>query len=56
MEKREQIGLRVPLTLNERLQQIAFEMGVSKNDAVLLLVNIGLRVYEKEFIIQNLPE
>lgn len=50
---REQIGLRVPIHINEKLQKKADEIGLSKNDVILMLINIGFTVCENGFMIQN---
>lgn len=56
MNEREQIGLRVPQNVNEQLREKAEEIGVSKNDAILILIHIGLMVAKNGFMIQNLKE
>ena len=52
MSDREQVGLRVPFVINEKLQKKADEIGVSKNDVILMLINIGLTVCENGFSFQ----
>lgn len=47
--KKEQIGLRVPEHINKRLQEKADETGLSKNDTILMLINIGFTVCDNGF-------
>lgn len=51
MNEREQIGLRVPQNVNKQLKELADEIGVSKNDVILLLIHIGLVVRQKGFTV-----
>ena len=53
MSDREQIGLRVPSVINEKLQKKADEIGVSKNDVILMLINIGLTACESGFNLRD---
>jgi predicted HicB family RNase H-like nuclease len=41
-----QIGLRVPEELSDRLEAKAKEIGVSKNALVLILIDLGFKIYE----------
>jgi predicted HicB family RNase H-like nuclease len=43
-----QIGLRTPEELSEKLESKAKEVGISKNALILILIDLGLRVYERE--------
>lgn len=43
------IGLRVPERVHEALQQKAQEIGVSQNDLILTLVEIGFKVLNGSF-------
>lgn len=43
-----QIGLRVPESVNARLEEQAKRIGVSKNSLVLLLINLGFKVMESD--------
>lgn len=43
------IGLRVPERTHEVLQQKAQEIGVSQNDLILTLIEIGLKVLNGSF-------
>lgn len=52
MIQREQIGLRVPSNVNERLQQKANAMGVSVNALILMLIDIGLTAWDNSFILR----
>jgi hypothetical protein len=42
-----QIGLRAQSELNERLDVKAKEIGISKNALILVMLELGLRAYEK---------
>lgn len=44
------IGLRISKTVNEKVAKMAKEVGTSKNSAILMLIEIGLKVREKGFI------
>jgi hypothetical protein len=43
MNERIQIGLRVTDTMNERLEELSSRWGVSKNAAINVLLDIGMR-------------
>lgn len=47
------IGLRVPERIHNNLQQKAQEIGISQNDLILTLIEIGFKVWEQGF---NLAE
>lgn len=48
MEKEQQIqiGLRVPESVNEKLEKKALEIGISKNALILVLIDLGFQFYE----------
>lgn len=48
-----QTGLRVPEEVHDQLQKKADEMGVSVNQLILVLINIGLKFMEKGIIPQD---
>lgn len=43
------IGLRVPERIHNNLQQKAQEIGISQNDLILTLIEIGFKVWEQGF-------
>lgn len=43
------IGLRVPENLRQRLQKRAQALGISQNDLVLTLIEIGFKVWGRNF-------
>lgn len=43
------IGLRVPENLRQRLQKRAQELDISQNDLVLVLIEIGFKVWDSDF-------
>ena len=42
----EQIGLRVSEELNVRLDNKANEIGISKNALILVLIDMGFKIYD----------
>lgn len=53
MERREQIGLRVPENVNRRLQEKANKLGISVNALILVLVDIGLTAWDNGLILRQ---
>jgi predicted DNA-binding protein len=51
---REQITLRIPDGLNERVKTLAKELGISRNSTILVLIEDGYIVRKKGFIPQKL--
>lgn len=49
-----QIGLRVSDQLNKKLDEKAEQIGISKNALMLVLLDLGMKVYESD-IKFNLP-
>jgi hypothetical protein len=49
--EREQIGLRVPANVKTRIIEKSGTIGVSQNDVVLMLINIGLTVMDNGFML-----
>jgi hypothetical protein len=45
-----QIGLRLSEIVDEKISKVAKEVGTSKNSAILMLVDIGIKVRDKGFI------
>lgn len=41
-----QIGLRVPERVNNRLDEKAESIGISKNALLMVLIDMGMKVYE----------
>lgn len=48
-----QTGLRIPEALHEDLQCKANKIGVSVNQLILMLLSMGLRLYEEGIIPQS---
>lgn len=55
-EQKIQTGLRISESVRERILEKAEDMGVSMNDAMLVLINIGLTVADNGFILPRLKE
>lgn len=56
MDKRIQTGLRIPETVRDRIVEKADSIGVSMNDVILMLINIGLTVMDNGFTIPHREE
>lgn len=41
-----QVGLRVPEHINARLEKKAEAVGISKNALLMVLIDLGMRVYD----------
>jgi predicted DNA-binding protein len=48
--EREQINLRIPDGLNERVKTLAKELGISRNSTILVLIEDGFVARKKGFI------
>lgn len=45
-------SIRIPTELNERIKRKAAEIGASQNSIMMVLLDLGLKIYEGEFTIQ----
>ena len=54
MTDKQQVGLRLPEELNNKITQKANEIGISRNSLIQVFIDIGLRTYN-EFTV-NLPK
>lgn len=43
-----QIGLRVPEKINALLDERADSIGISKNSLILVLINLGIKVFDSQ--------
>lgn len=41
----EQVGLRLPEHINKRLEKKSIQVGISKNALILVLIDLGLKVW-----------
>jgi predicted HicB family RNase H-like nuclease len=55
MKDREQVTLRLPPQLAENLRAKADAKGVSTNSLIMILLDMGLQLYESEIIRQVEP-
>lgn len=51
-----QIALRLPEEMYEMLQRKGAEINCSANSLILLLVHLGLKIYDGEAIIHSQPK
>ena len=56
MNEKIQTGLRIPELLHSDLQSRSEEMGVSINQLVLMLINIGIKLIDRGVIPQDYQE
>lgn len=45
-------SLRIPTELNERIKRKATEIGASQNSMMMVLLDLGLKLYEGQFTVQ----
>ena len=51
----EQVGLRITEERNEYLRRRAIEMGVSKNDLINILIELGLKIMDSQVTVNVSP-
>ena len=54
--KQIQTGLRIPEQLDKRITDLTKQKGYTKNQFILLLIDLGLKLYDGQVVIQYQAE